>query len=131
MKMSGEYLLDSNVIIDLFRGDQQLIPRISRLKEIIIPAIVLGELYAGANKSNQTARRLKEIASLEKLATILGVTSSTATVYGKIKDQLRLAGKPIPENDIWIASISVEHHQTLVTRDNHFELVAGLTLEKW
>ena len=109
-------------------GDQQLIPRIYRLKEIIIPAIVLGELYAGANKSNQTDKRLKEIASLEKLATILGVTSSTATVYGKIKDQLRLAGKPIPENDIWIASISVEHHLTLITRDNHFELVDGLTL---
>ncbi len=131
MKMSGEYILDSNVIIDLFRGDQQLIPRISRLKEIIIPAIVLGELYAGANKSNQTDKRLKEIASLEKLATVLGVTNSTAIVYGKIKNQLRLAGKPIPENDIWIASISVEHHLILVTRDNHFELVDGLALEKW
>ncbi len=33
----------------------------------------------------------------------------TAKVYGKIKSQLKMKGKPIPENDIWIASLAQQH----------------------
>jgi tRNA(fMet)-specific endonuclease VapC len=127
--MNGDYLLDSNIVIDLFKGDSKVISRIKQLKEIKIPVIVIGELYFGANKSNQTPKRLQEVEQLENLATILDVTNSTARIYGEIKDQLRLKGKPIPENDIWIAAITKEHHLTLLTKDRHFESVDGISIE--
>ncbi len=130
MKMNGEYLLDSNIVIDLFRGNQHTISRIQQIKEIKIPVIVIGELYYGANKSNQTPKRLQEIAQLEKLVSILNVTKTTARSYGEIKDQIRLKGKPIPENDIWIAALAKEHNLTLLTQDNHFENIDGILIEK-
>jgi len=47
------------------------------------------------------------------------------------KNGLKIKGKPIPENDIWIAAIALEHELTLVTRDSHFEEVEHLKLEVW
>lgn len=130
MRMNGEYLLDSNIVIDIFRGDQRTISRINQVKQIRIPVIVIGELYFGAHKSNQTPKRLQELAQLEELGTILNVTKSTARIYGELKDQLRTKGKPIPENDIWIASIAKEHNLTLLTKDVHFENIDGILIEK-
>lgn len=128
--MNGKYLLDSNIVIDLFRGDQRIISKINQIKEIKIPIIVIGELYFGAYKSKQISKRLEEIAQLKELVVILNVTKSTAKIYGKIKDQLRSKGKPIPENDIWIASIAKEHNHILLTKDNHFQNIDGILLEK-
>jgi tRNA(fMet)-specific endonuclease VapC len=44
---------------------------------------------------------------------------------------LAVAGTPIPENDIWIAALVREHRLPLVTRDDHFAKVTGLTILKW
>lgn len=129
--MRGENLLDSNIIIDLFRGDQKTIDWIKGINEVILPVIVIGELYFGAQKSNHTLRRLQEIERLEEIATILDITKSTARIYGEIKDQLRVKGLPIPENDIWIAAIAKEHNLILHTKDKHFENVDGISIEKW
>ena len=51
--------------------------------------------------------------------------------YGKVKNGLRKKGRPIPENDIWIAAIAFQHDLTLVSRDEHFKEVENLKLEKW
>ena len=57
MQMSGDYILASNIVIDIFRGDSTTIKAISQLNEIYVPVIVIGELYYGANKSNQTNKK--------------------------------------------------------------------------
>ena len=129
MRMSGKYLLDSNIIIDIFRGQSGTINKIKEIEIIYIPVIVLGELYYGANKSNQTLKRILEVEELEKKVIILDITKSTAKIYGEIKDQLRSKGKLIPENDIWIAAIAKEHGLPLLTRDGHFKKVDGITIE--
>ncbi len=59
--MSGDYLLDSNIVINIFRNNAETINKVSQLSTIYIPVIVLGELYYGANKSNQTPKRTLEI----------------------------------------------------------------------
>jgi len=38
---------------------------------------------------------------------------------------------PIPENDIWIAALSFQHHIKLACRDKHFEHIDGLDYEMW
>jgi len=48
---------------------------------------------------------------------------------GIVKDQLRKIGKPIPENDIWIAALTLQHNLSLATRDKHFENIEGLVIE--
>ena len=49
--------------------------------------------------------------------------------FGTIKSQLKIKGKPIPENDIWIAAIAKQYNLTIITRDDHFKLVDEITLE--
>ncbi|RLB16513.1 MAG: VapC toxin family PIN domain ribonuclease, partial [Deltaproteobacteria bacterium] len=51
--------------------------------------------------------------------------------YAKIKNALREKGRPIPENDIWIAAIAVQYNLTLVSRDDHFKRIDGLHTEIW
>lgn len=124
--MSGDYILDSNIVIDIFRNDAKTIKRVSQLRTIYIPVIVLGELYYGAQKSSQTPKRTLEIEQLKRRVNLLNVTDKTAEYYGGIKDELRQKGKPIPENDIWIAAIAKETGLPILTRDKHFQEVEGI-----
>ena len=128
--MNGKYILDANVIIDVFRGHIPTIERLEKLTHTYIPVIVLGELYYGANKSNRTQKRIEQIEALEQVVTILYTTENTAMLYGTIKNQLKENGTPIPENDIWIAAIAMEVNLPLLSNDKHFDLIEGLIVEK-
>lgn len=58
-------------------------------------------------------------------------TPETALQYGRIKQRLRRRGRPIPENDLWIAATAIQHQLVLASRDDHFTEVEGLTGERW
>lgn len=126
--MNGKFLLDSNIIIEIFRGNEKFANRIQELGSIIIPVISLGELYFGANKSNQKEKRRKQIEEFENTFEIANVTSNTSKIYGNIKNKLKEAGRPIPENDIWIAAIAKERKYTLISNDKHFKQVSEIEL---
>jgi len=40
--------------------------------------------------------------------------------------QLKRARTPIPDNDLWIAAMALQHDLLLITRDQHFERVPQL-----
>ncbi len=50
--MNGRFVLDTNVVIALMRGDIGVVQRLSQVDEVFIPSIVLGELYYGAHNSS-------------------------------------------------------------------------------
>ena len=63
--MSGNYLLDTNIVIAKFANEKTIDQYISNADEIFIPVIVLGELYFGARKShkvNENIQRIEEFA---------------------------------------------------------------------
>lgn len=62
---------------------------------------------------------------------VLSCTTSTAPWYGIVKNQLRIKGRPIPENDIWIAALARQHDLAVISRDKHFEEVADLEVVVW
>jgi tRNA(fMet)-specific endonuclease VapC len=92
---------------------------------------VLGELFYGASKSTNVKDNIERIKNFADYTSILSCDSETAMFYGIIKNQLKLIGKPIPENDIWIASIAKQHKLTLITRDDHFKFVEEISTEMW
>ena len=57
---------------------------------------------------------------------LLPISAATAERYGHLKQQLALAGTPIPENDLWIAASALEHGQRLYSYDGHFAQIDGL-----
>jgi tRNA(fMet)-specific endonuclease VapC len=131
MEVSGNYLLDTNILIALFAGEPSVLDHLKDATEVYIPSVVIGELYYGAHKSSQASQNLRRIETLIAGNSILACDAVTAFHYGSIKDQLRQKGKPIQENDIWIAAIALQFNSILVSRDEHFSAVQGLTVEYW
>jgi len=62
---------------------------------------------------------------------VLSCGVETAQHYGVIKSNLRKKGRPIPENDIWIAATVQQYGLTLVPRDIHFQVIEDLAIERW
>lgn len=130
IRMPGKVLLDTNVIIALFAGDMALSQHFTEA-EVLVSSTVLGELYYGAYKSAHAAANLSRIEQFAAAIQVLSCDDMTAQHYGQVKDRLRTKGRPIPENDIWIAAIAQQYSLSLATRDEHFKDVDGLALENW
>ena len=126
MSASGKFFLDTNIVIALLEGDEAVLTNLDQAREVFVPAIVFGELFFGAAKSS---RPLENSAKLEQFAvgrTMLPCDLRVAREYGRLKQDLRAKGKPIPENDLWIAAMALVLDATLVARDGDFRTIEGL-----
>ncbi len=129
--MTGRFLLDTNIVIALFAGDPNVQQQLTAASEVFIPSIVIGELYYGAHRSGQRNTNVAHIDGFAAQNVVLPCDQITAKQYGQVKDDLRAKGRPIPENDIWIAALTLQYLLTLVTRDNHFNNIGSLAMETW
>ena len=129
--MSGRVLLDTNIVIALFAKEAAAQQHLAETDEVFVSSIVLGELYYGAQKSSRVEANITRVNTFAAANAILVCDTATAQYYGAIKNQLRAKGRPIPENDIWIAATAKQYQLTLVTRDEHFQAVEGLPIEQW
>ena len=124
-------LLDTNIVIALFAEEVAVLQQLSQAMEVFLPSIVMGELYYGAAKSARAKENVERVNELAARSAILVCDAETAQFYGQVKNQLRAKGKPLPENDIWVASFALQYDLALVSRDAHFQEVAGLTVIAW
>jgi len=131
--MSGsQYLLDTNIVVPFLNGDAIITEKLKALTIVQLPFIVLGELYYGAYKSKQSKNNIPKIKEfIDEHCEVYYASGKTLELYGQIKQSLSKRGKPIPENDIWIAAIAWEYDLTLVTRDKHFSHVDKLNTATW
>jgi tRNA(fMet)-specific endonuclease VapC len=129
--MTGKLLLDTNIITALFKDDPVVHERLRQRPMVLVSAVVLGELYYGAQRSDRLARNLRQINRFLTQAAVLHSDAATAYEYGMIRNELRLKGRPIPENDLWIAAAARQHNLMLVSRDRHFAEVENLRWEQW
>ncbi|MBL8134368.1 MAG: type II toxin-antitoxin system VapC family toxin [Anaerolineae bacterium] len=124
------YLLDTVIVAAYFNRDPSVLSRLE-LANVYVSSVTIGELFFGDYKSTQRDENLARIRALADLVRILPVATTTADHYGKIKLQLQRKGRPIPENDIWIAAAAFQYDLVLATRDAHFEHIEGLRLQAW
>lgn len=129
--MNGRYLLDTTIVIALFANESDTQRQIAEASEVFLSSVVLGELYYGAEKSARVASNRERIDDLAFTSNVVGCDLETARQYGTIKNQLRLKGRPIPENDIWIAAQAIQYQLTLAARDTHFEQIEAISLVSW
>lgn len=133
MRQNGKYLLDTNVLIALLEDEIviQVQSGSQNVTTVSLPAPAIGELYYGARKSGNSIENLAKVNRLTEQFPLLFCDLETAQWYGIIKNQLQRKGRPIPNNDIWIAAIAMQHNLILVTRDAHFAEVESLQIEHW
>jgi tRNA(fMet)-specific endonuclease VapC len=126
--IGNKLLLDTNIVIELFRGNQAIITLLDEQEKVYIPVAVLGELYLGAYRSVNVPKKLQEVRNFLENCIILFADATTADKYAIIKTALLNKGKPIPENDIWIAATAMHYQLPLRTNDEHFKEVDGIVL---
>ncbi len=129
--MSGTYLLDTNAAIAHRKSDPALLSLIEDADKVFISSITLGELYFGAYKSGRVETNLADTEKLALSGAVVVCDIGTARIYGRIRQLLRAKGRPIPENDVWIAAVAFQHNLTLLTRDTHFNEVENLPVRDW
>src|SRR4028118_2373329 len=114
--MGGRYLLDTNIVIAIFNGENGIGQRLETRSEIFLCSVVFGELYFGAVKSNRPQASRERGEECARFCTLVGADTGTGRSYGELKLHLRRKGLPIPENNIWIAACALEHGPTPGTR---------------
>ena len=89
-----------------------------QLADCTLPVTVAGELLFRARNSGR----------VEKNLPLLVLDGIAAEHYAEIRLALKQQGRPIPENDMWIAAICRANDVPLLTFDKHFGYVPGLQL---
>ncbi|MDE0218757.1 MAG: type II toxin-antitoxin system VapC family toxin [Spirochaetaceae bacterium] len=121
-------LLDSTAYSQLGRGHPAVADIVRRSQEVVLSAVVVGELLYGYRHGAQTARNIRELDSFlaNPYVTFAPVSRITADRYARIAAAQRAKGQPLPTNDMWIAAHAMETGTELVTSDGHFEHIDGL-----
>jgi tRNA(fMet)-specific endonuclease VapC len=113
------------------RGDATIRDKVIRIPRPVLASFVLAELLFGARRCEYPARQCQAVAQFAAKRTIVYPDRATLDHYVQAKLDLWRLGKPIPENDLWIAAICVRHDFVLAFRDNHFAHVIGLKGLHW
>lgn len=124
------YLLDSNVIIALLKGNPTVI-RVARPRagDLATSSVVLHELYFGAYKGN-SRRAFNDLETLN--LDVLAFTEEDARRAGEVRAYLQARGTPIGPYDVLIAGQALARDLTLITRNTReFERIEGLRVENW
>ena len=120
--MNDTVILDSNAIIALLDGNKAVARMLENVQQVLVPAIVCGEIDAGAQGDTKRERATREaftsFLEMEQVA-VLPVIRKTGEFYARIFSFLKSVGTPIPTNDIWIAAGVLETGGLLITADRH------------
>lgn len=129
------YMLDTNICIYIKNHrPAEVLARFSKLPpgKVAMSAITYGELCFGAEKSSKPKESLHILEHLIALIPVLPLDETASVHYGKIRQHLQDRGKPIGNNDLWIASHAISSKLILVTNNvAEFERVPGLRVENW
>lgn len=124
-------ILDTNALSALAEKDGALLQRLRLAPRLYFTVISLGEFSYGIRQSRKQTELQAWLDALLKRTEVLAPTLRTVPHYAAIRQELKSAGTPIPANDCWIAALVREHRMPLVSRDSHFDKVAGIERLDW
>ena len=124
-------ILDTNALSAAADDDPAVIAILSRSEQMAIPAILLGEYRYGIAQSRHRASYERWLTGLIQDCMVLDINEPTTHHYAQISVELKRMGNPIPTNDLWIAALCRQHSLPLLSRDQHFDLVAGIERIGW
>jgi tRNA(fMet)-specific endonuclease VapC len=126
--MNNEIALDTNIAIALLNGDEDFNTFFDAFEMVYLPITTVGELLFGAMNSKRSKQNIYELNLLIGRCEILNINELIANEYANIRLQLKQIGRPIPENDIWIAATCKVNNIPLMTKDKHLTYVENLEI---
>ena len=126
-------LLDTNVVIAFFNGNQEVLEKIQAdIGRIALSTLVVAELDYGAKASQKAKENIEKLHRFVDIVQVVPFDLESAKIFGTIKSKLRKLGKPTGETDALIAATAMAYKALLVTGNKrHFENIEGLKIESW
>ncbi len=118
-------VLDTNAYSALARGLPQIVQIVANTFALNIPLPVIAELRYGFKKGSKpefNENNLQKFLAQPQIS-ILNPTIQTTVFYSDIQLLCSQKGKALSQNDIWIAALSCESGDTLVTFDQDFRVL--------
>jgi tRNA(fMet)-specific endonuclease VapC len=132
-----KYVLDTNAVSALMKGDSSVTGRMRKVNKsaIVIPQPVIAELAYGIERLPRSKRRLALQERFDWVLQELGRVPWTDTVsekFGVVKAALERRGERIEDLDAAIAAHALVEDAVLVTANvRHLARVPGLKVEDW
>jgi len=126
-------LLDTNVVIAFFNGNNAVLKRIqAEIDRIALSTLVVADLDYGAKASQKAKENLEKLYRFLDIVRMVPFDLECSKIFGTIKSKLRKLGKPTGEMDALIAATAMAHKGILVTGNRkHFENIERLKVEIW
>lgn len=124
-------ILDTNALSAAADLEPQAMQIVAQADRLYVPVIVLGEFRYGIAQSRHRATYESWLKEWTESVSVLDIDTETSFSYASIALELRKKGRPIPTNDLWIAALCRQHSLPVLSRDLHFDLIAGLKRVSW
>jgi predicted nucleic acid-binding protein len=121
--------LCTNRCSDFLEGEPDVLAQVRQASGIFVPFVVAAELRSGflaGRRYRENEQKFSRFVT-EPRVSILFPDNSTTHHYARVYLQLRKQGTPIPQNDLWIAALVLQHDLTLYSRDKHFEHIPQIS----
>ena len=132
-----KYLLDTNVISSLMKGEPNVIERLKRVarKDVCMPQPVVAEIEYGIQRLSRSRRKDALTSRFELLKAEIqraGWSDDVSEAFGTIKAALERKGEWIEDVDVAVAAHAASLGCILVTANvKHLMRVPGLNIEDW
>lgn len=124
-------ILDTNALSAAADREPAALELVARAERVAVPVIVLGEFRLGIAQSRYYATYENWLQDWITVVAVLDIEEETTRHYAAIGLELKKQGRPIPANDLWIAALCRQHALPLLSRDHHFDVVAGIQRLDW
>jgi tRNA(fMet)-specific endonuclease VapC len=124
-------ILDTNALSAAADREPAALRVVASAERVAVPVVVLGEFRLGIAQSRHRADYEAWLREWMGAVMVLDIDEETTRHYATIGLELKRMGKPIPTNDLWIAALCRQHALPVVSRDRHFDLVAGIQRVEW
>jgi tRNA(fMet)-specific endonuclease VapC len=131
LKANGRLAVDTNAVIAYREGVPEVCALMEGADRILLPVIVLGELLYGAANSARPQENEQAVRKFLAQSVLTPIDESVAARYAAVRLGLKKIGRPIPENDVWVAAICLEFDVILLSQDAHFEHIPDLRVINW
>lgn len=119
--MAKAYLLNTNVLIDYFKGrpgSERLLADLSA-ERLAVSVITVAEFLEGLYAEQEYNQRIEKFFAFlaDRNIEVYDIDLGVARQYARLQAGLGKAGRRAPSFDALIGAVAIAHHLTLVTKN--------------
>ena len=125
-------LIDTNIVSYLFKGDSRahVYQPLMANHDLFVSVITVAELAEWSQARGWHKKRLEQLQEyLQAQYDVIPIETSLCDTWAAVRLQAQLVGRPIAQNDAWIAATALQYNLPLVTHNaKDFAPIANLRL---